>query len=285
MIGRYFPRIVGVIWIATSFLWGILGVMGILYISSWIETAQSKLEVNFLVIDETLDSVRDVIIETSEVISSTNQSLGTLQNSISASSTTLSDIRPLIWKTTEVVTSDVPDALDGVQVSMPTLIETAKSVDETLTWLSNFKLSLPNPFGPDWSYDLGITYNPEVPLDQSLESIGQNLVDIPDELRELEQNLSDTDNNLQVVSEDLSLLSDDIKNTNERIEGVVPRIDIFIGQVNEVQISLRETQTSVYNFFDLSQKVLTTILVLLIISQIPSLYMGIQLVRRDSTNR
>jgi hypothetical protein len=285
MIGRNISRIVGVIWIVTGFLWGILGVMGILYISSWIERAQSKLEANFIVIDETLDSVRDVIIETSDVISSTNQSLGTLQNSISDSSTTLSDIRPLIWKTTKVVTSDVPDALDGVQVSMPTLIETAKSVDETLTWLSNFKLSIPNPFGPDWSYDLGITYNPEVPLDQSLESMGQNLVDIPDELRELDQNLSDTDNNLKVVSEDLSLLSDDIKNTNERIEGVVPRIEIFIGQVDEVQISLRETQKSVYSFFDLGQKVLTSILVLLIISQIPSLYMGIQLVRRDSTNK
>jgi hypothetical protein len=284
MDGKNISRIVGVIWIVTSLMWGILGAMGLIFISGWVESAQSKLEVNFLVIDETLDSVRDVIIETSDVISSTNQSLGTLQNSISDASTTLSDIRPLIWKTTKVVTSDVPDALDGVQESMPSLIETAKSVDETLTWLSNFKITIPNPFGSDWNYDLGISYNPEVPLDQAMESMGQNLVDIPNELRDLDQNLSDTDNNLKVVSEDLSQLSDDINNTNERIEGVVPRIDGFIGHMDDVQISLRETQSSVVIFFDHCKRVLTVILILLIISQIPSMYLGIQLVRGDSSN-
>ena len=284
MIGKDLSRIVGALWIITSFMWGVLGVMGILSISSWVESAQSKLEVNFLTIDQTLESVRDVINETSAVISSTNQSLGALQNSISGASITLSDIRPLIWKTTKVVTLDVPDALDGVQVSMPSLIETAKSVDETLTWLSNFKITIPNPFGPEWNYDLGISYNPEVPLDQALESMGQNLVDIPDELRDLDQNLSDTDNNLKVVSDDLALLAVDIKNTNERIEEVVPRIEIFIGDVEDVQTSLRETQTSVFEFLDIGQKVLKGILVLLIISQIPSIYIGILLMRGDFTN-
>lgn len=268
----------------TSILWGILGVMGILYVSSWVESTKSKLEVNFLVIDETLNSVGEVINETSAVISSTNQSLGTLQNSLSDASTTLSDIRPLIWKTSKVVTLDVPDALDGVQVSMPSLIETAKSVDETLTWLSNFNISIPNPFGPDWNYDLGISYNPEVPLDQALVSMSQNLVDIPDELRDLDQNLSDTDGNLKVVSDDLALLAADIKNTNERIEDVVPRIEIFSGNVDDLQTSLQETQNSVFDFFDLSQKVLIAILVLLIISLIPSMYMGILLVWGDSIN-
>jgi len=193
MIRNNLSRVVGAIWLVTSIFWGILGVMGILYVSSWVENMQSKLEVNFLVIDETLNSVGDVINETGAVISSTNQSLGTLQNSLSDASTTLSDIRPLIWKTTKVVTTDVPDALDGVQVSMPSLIETAKSVDETLTWLSNFEISIPNPFGRDWNYDFGISYNPEVPLDLALESMSQNLVDIPDELRDLDRNLSDTD--------------------------------------------------------------------------------------------
>ena len=284
MIGKKISQVMGVIWIVTSLLWGILGVMGILYISNWVGSAQSKLDHNFLVIDETLDSVQDVIIETSDVISSTSQSLGTLQKSLSDASTTLLEIQPLIRKTTKVVTVEVPDALDGVQVSMPSLIETAKSIDETLTWLSDFKITIPNPFGADWNYDLGISYNPGVPLDQALDSMSQNLVDIPDDLRELDQNLSDTDTNLKLVSDDLDLLANDIKITNERIEEVAPRIQVFIGHVDDVQISLRETQTSVINFFDLGQKVLTAILLLLIISQIPSIYMGIQLITGDSTS-
>jgi hypothetical protein len=284
MSKKNLSRIAGVIWMITSILWATLGVIGILYVSSWVESAQSTLQDNFLVMDETLDSVRDIINETNAVISSTNQSLEILQTSISVSSSTLSDIRPLIWKTTKVVTLDVPDALEGVQVTMPSLIETAKSVDETLTWLSSFKIEIPNPFGPDWRYDLGISYNPEVPLDQALESMGQNLVDVPDELRDLDQNLSDTDSNLKLVSDDLALLADNINDTNERIKAVVPRIENFIDHVDDVQSSLQDTQNSVFEFFDLSQKIFTAILVLLIISQIPSLYMGILLVWGDPKN-
>jgi hypothetical protein len=285
MIGKYLSRIVGLMWILTSLLWGVLGVMGILYTSNWVESAQSKLEVDFLAIDNSLDSVRVVVIETSDVISSTNQSLGTLQRSVYDASTSLSDIRPLIGKTTKVVTIDVPEALDGVQESMPSLIETAKSVDETLTWMSNFEITIPNPFGTDWNYDFGISYNPAVPLDQALESMSLNLVGIPDDLRDLDQNLSETDNNLIVVSDDLALLADDIKNTNEKLIEVLPRIEDFIGYVDNVQSSLQDTQESVFNFFDFGQKVLKAILFLLVVSQIPSIFMGVQLVRGELTHK
>ena len=282
VIGVKISRVIGTIWILSSILWGILGVMGLLYVSTWIENIQVNLEDDLAVIEETLESARIVIIETSGVVSSTNQSLETLQKTVSDASDTLADLRPLIWKTTKVVTLDVPDALDGVQNSMPSLIETAKSVDETLNWLSNFKFTIPNPFGADWSYDLGISYYPQVPLDQALASMSQNLVEIPDDLRDLELDLSTADENLVIVSDDLGLLAGDIETTNQRVGEIVPRLENLVGNIDDIQTTFQEAKISIFKCFEIGRKILNVIFVLLIFSQIPSLYMGVLLTRGNT---
>lgn len=279
--GKNLSRFIGMVWILTSILWGILGVMGILYVSSWIENTQAKLDNELVIVYETLESVRIVIDETTDVISSTNNSLGTVQKSVHDASNALTDLRPLLWKTTKVVTLDVPDALDGMQASMPSLIETAKSVDETLTWLSNFELTIPNPFGRDWSYDLGISYDPEVRLDQALVSMNRNLEDIPEDLRELDESLSTADANLIVVSDDLAFLAGDIETTNQQVGEVVPQLENLGRNIEDIQVVFQETQISIIEMFEVGRKVITAILFLLIFTQIPSLYMGVFLIRGE----
>ena len=186
----------------------------------------------------------------------------------------LEDLRPVLWKTTKVVTIDVPDALDGVHNSLPSLIETAKSVDETLTWLSNFKLTIPNPFGTDWEYDLGISYDPEMPLDQALEGMGQNLEDIPDNMRDLNESLATTDANLIIVSDDLAYLAGDLDTMNRQVQEIIPQIETLAGNIESGMETFQQTRTNIPEAFDLIRKILKIFLGLLIFTQIPSLYMG-----------
>ncbi len=183
-------RIMGVIWIITSLLWALLGMTGLFYGFQWLNSLQVGLDENLSKIDESLVSVYSLIAETTDVVSATHQSLETVQQSSHDVSIALADARPLLWKTTKVITLDIPDALDGVQELIPSLVETAKSVDETLTWLSDFQFTIPNPFGPDWSFDLGIQYDPEVSLDQALEDMSGNLKEMPEDLRGMKESLT-----------------------------------------------------------------------------------------------
>lgn len=267
-------RMMGVIWIVTSLLWAALGCTGLFYGMNWLNNIQVGLDENLTNISGSLDAVHTLIIGTTDVVSATHQSLETVQQSTHDVGTALADARPLLWTTTKVVTLDVPDALDGVQDAMPSLIETAKSVDETLTWLSNFQFAIPNPFGNDWSYDLGISYGPEVPLDQALEVMSGSLESVPEDLRDLKENLNTSDANLVIVSDDLALLAGDLETMNQQIAEINPQLEALADDIENTQLSFQVIQEKIPHSFETAKKVIRIILGLLIFSQIPSVYMG-----------
>ena len=267
-------RAMGVVWIIISVLWIVLGVAGWLYAFDWLDNMQASIDNDLDKVIESLDGVQSLVIETSDVVSSTHQSLATVQLSTHDVSIALADARPLLWKTAKVVTLDVPDALDGVQDSMPSLIETAKSVDETLTWLSGFGFTVPNLFGPDWSFDLGISYNPEVPLDQALEDMSGNLVDVPDDLRDMKESLNTADANLVIVSDDLALLAGDLETMNQQIADINPQLEALTDNLENVQRSFQDIQDKMPASIETVRKVIGLILGLLIFTQIPFIYMS-----------
>ncbi len=284
MRSKDLSRVMGMIWIVTSLLWAAFGVAGLLYGFSWIDSIQVSLDDNLTKVTESLDSVHSLVNGTTDVVSATYQSLETVQRSTHDVSIALADARPLLWTTTKVVTIDVPDALDGVQDSMPSLIETAKSVDETLTWLSNFQFTIPNPFGADWSYDLGINYDPGVPLDQALADMSGNLEGVPEDLREMKESLSTADANLVIVSDDLALLAGDLETMNQQISDINPELESLAENIENVQLSFQEIQEEIPESFETARRVIGLILGLLIFTQLPFIYMGWLLVSGEITS-
>jgi len=268
------PRIIGLIWIITSLAWSVLSIAGLLYGLNWLENLEKGLDDNLTLLVDSLDSVNGIVTETTNVISSTQTSLASVQLSVQDASNALNDARPLLWTTTKVVTIDVPAALEGVQESMPSLIATAKSVDETLTWLSGFGFTIPNPFGADFSYDLGIDYDPAVPLDQAMEDMSGNLEGVPDDLRGMEESLNNADENLVVVSDDLASLASDLDNLNNQIANVYPQLDALSTSIENIQDSFEDVQSDFPHSFDMARKILISTMVLLIFTQIPTIFLG-----------
>jgi prefoldin subunit 5 len=264
----------GVIWIIASVLWVVLAIVGLFYGLAFLERMQTDLGNNLELVIESLDSVHSIVDESTDVISSTHQSLETVQSTMDDASTALNDLRPLLWRTRRVVTDDIPEALDGVQESMPSLIATANSVDETLTWLSNFGFTIPNPFGTDWSYDLGINYAPEVPLDQALDTIHGNMEGLPEDLRKMKGNLNTADDNLVTVSDDLARLADDLDEINQEIADINPQLDLLAANIESIQDSFREIQDGIPGAITTARRVMIIVFGLIVFTQIPVLYLG-----------
>ena len=158
--------------------------------------------------------------------------------------------------------------------SMPSLIETAKLVDETLTWLSGIGFTVPIPFGQDWSFDLGIDYAPEVPLDQALEDMSGNLEEVPDDLRGMKESLSTADSNLVIVSDDLALLAGDLETMNQQLADINPQLELLGENIENVQVSFREIQEKIPASFRTAKIVIGLIFGLLVFTQVPSSYLG-----------
>ncbi len=272
----------GLIRILVSLVWSAISISGIFFGDRLFRFSDEFLTRSLNSAQEYIVVVNSLLGETGEILVSVEDSLDTVRDAIVDVTFTLTDTRPLIDEASQVIVQDVPEAMDGVQDSMPTLIETAAAVDETLTFLSALQLTVPNFFGADWTFGLGIDYDPEVPLDQALDELSRNLEDIPEDLRRMENDLNTASVNLLTLRDDLSVLADDLYVVNQQVEDLQPQIDelsVNLLEMGESLSKLGEKYTDTLPKIRLSYMAFFS---LILIGQVPSFYVGAVLLRGDN---
>jgi hypothetical protein len=187
----------------------------------------------------------------------------------------------MLDKTSKIITQEIPQALDDVQDTMPNLIQTAGTVDQSLAFLSAFKFSIPVPFSEPLEIGLGVDYDPEVPFEESIENLSGNLEDIPDQLRSIEADLVTVDLNLAVMSEDLAGISTGLDQMRIQIADINPVLENVITSMNAIQGVLEDSRGRIPDWLDLAQKIYTGTFIFLILTQIPSAYLGLLMLKGD----
>lgn len=274
MKNQWIYRIVGGWWLLTSLLWLALSVAALLWGWRWLDQTSANLENNLARLHDDLGIIQNVLLETTDVITATAETLTTIQGTTYDLTLTVIELRPLIDQTSLVVTQQVPNALDGVQMAMPTLIETAAAVDSTLRLLSAVNLTVPNPLGDDWRLDLGVDYQPTVPLDQAIADLSSQLDGLPAELRAMEAGLAATDENLLLLSEDLGMFYDDLGQIHNQLVEISPGMLALAASLAELQTSLVDGQAGVPTAFASIKGWFAAIVVLIGLSQAPLAFMG-----------
>ena len=154
-------------------------------------------------------------------------------------------------------------------------------VDDTLSWLSRFSINIPTFLGDPIVLDLGVDYDPEVPLDEALSTVSDSLVDIPDSLRSLEGSLADAELNLLVVRNDLNALAENLDTANQQLAEVAPELEALAEDVAEIQLIVEESQDKLPEQMRLMRYLLWGLSSMVMLSQIPGLYFGIVLQRHE----
>ena len=215
-------KIMGFSRIIFNILWIAWGVVGIIYGLKGINYVDVAITNSLNVMEENIEIVKKMLGETIDVIEKIDQSLATIEQSSLDAGISLIETRPMVDKTAQVVTRDLPQALDDMQTSMPSVIEAAAMIDQTLYILSRFKFSIPNPFGTDFEVSLGVDYTPSIPLEDAIEKLSGNLEGIPDRMRTIEGDLISTDINLGIMSENLIDTAYDLDLMREQVEDISP---------------------------------------------------------------
>ncbi len=228
-----------------SIVWAGMSLAAAFYGYQNVQNFQTHLQESLIFADASLTTIATIVDETDDVLIAIQNSLDTAHQTTVDTSLTLTDTRPLVDQVAQVITQDIPVALDGVQASMPSVIETAAAVDETLIFLSAFQFSIPNPFGNAWTIGLGIDYAPEVPLDTALEALSSNLEGIPDELYSLEDDFDNTSLNLLTLRDDLSGLADDIYQINQQLAELNPAVEALANHIQNLQQNLDAVQDGI----------------------------------------
>lgn len=161
------PAWLGYVWLIGSALGILAAVAGmVLGISFVTEATAASLDALRLT-----ESVFEAVDETGRVLDDTfvkvARGLDTVQISVADASSTLDQMATVTNDLTVLLTEEVPESLDAIHETMPQLIRTAGVIDTTMRALRF----------------VGVDYDPDAPLDDSLVELDQKLSVIPVDLR------------------------------------------------------------------------------------------------------
>lgn len=228
-----------------------------------------------------LDASADALLLSRNSLGDVVTGLDTVVAATANASRTLEDSRPLINNVAIVTTQDVPKTIEGVQATLPNLIEVASVVDATLVTLSSVGIdqNIPTPFGISipFKFDLGIDYNPTIPFDASLRTFGDSLEGLPESLRGLGDDLETTNNSLATMSNDLQATSDNLATINNWIRDTGPLLDQYIELISRLRGTVEKAEGRLNSSLMMIRFATIALLVAVGLTQLAPIYLGWEL--------
>lgn len=188
--------------------------------------------------DSTIDTLQNSITTSQEVMVVTEDALGATVNSLEALSVMLTSIVASVEETTPAIdqvnvmmSTNLPAILESANESMRAAQQAAVVLDSSVRSLQMFQLAMGAvPLLSGFVEIPTEFYNPEVPLDQSLGAVADNLESLPEMFVDISADLDRADDNLATVQSSLTTMS-----TN---------VEFIAGSLEEYQVMVRQSQTS-----------------------------------------
>jgi methyl-accepting chemotaxis protein len=273
-------RILGILFLIIGLIGITLSVAGVLLGRQLVQDLGNGAQEALTLTSETLDTVGETLIVTKDTVGRINDGMETLGTTAINVSKTISETGPMLDQVTKVTSEDVPDGLESVNTALPDVAEAAGAIDDALRVLSAFQVER-SIFGVPISFDLGVEYNPTVPLDETVLQLGQSIEGMPDDLRDLEVHLDLASANLDTIGQNIETIATDLGSLSESANEIEPLIDDYIRIVTETGDLVREARAAISEQMELAELIVTLLFVWIGLNQIIPLYLAADLIRGE----
>jgi hypothetical protein len=270
---RWKRRIIGLVLILIGIGGIALSIGGVIVGRDIVDQIGDNVLGNLELTSEGLTAVQDTLLLAKEALADVNDGLDTVERTAVNLSIAITDTQPLIGQISLITSEDLPNSIEAIEETMPSLIQVAGAIDGTLVTLNNFRID-ENILGLRIQYDLGIDYQPDIPFDESVALIGDSLDGLPERLRSLDQSLQTSSDNLAVISEDVLQLSRDLNTINTRLTEVDPLLDEYIRIVQDTNDRARFTRLSLQAQLEMIKFAVTIAMIWFGLNQLVPIYVG-----------
>lgn len=153
------------------FVAGVIGMTGavVVGIAGWILAGRATDTVTVTIepISAIVTNVSETIAASQVMVSRTTEAIDSIEAATRSTARTLDSVGEIIGETSGLVGGDLANGLESAIDSLPGLVDTGRVIDRTMRALSL----------------VGVDYDPEVPLDESLTDLEESLGPLPDQLR------------------------------------------------------------------------------------------------------
>jgi methyl-accepting chemotaxis protein len=273
---KMYRKIVGVAFVLIGFAGLALSAAGAFMSRQIIDDLGGAAENALALISESLDTVDDTLILTKQTVGEVTEGLDTVGLAAVNLSDTINDTQPILEQVTQVAARDVPDSLETVQAAIPNVAQAAGAIDDTLKILNAFQVER-SIFGVPIQFDLGIDYDPESPLSETVLELGQGLEELPVGLRALEDDLSTANESFLTIGDNVQTIAEDLERVNSSVSELEPLIDEYIRLAAESAELTRQTQAALSQQLQTAKLVTTLLFVWLGLSQLVPFYLSWEL--------
>lgn len=146
----------------------------------------------------TIEPLGDLVVDVAESVEATQvivdrtiQAVEGIESATRSAGRTLDSVSGLIDSTSDVIGGDLAESLESAVDTLPALVDTGRIIDRTMRTLSL----------------VGVDYDPDAPLDESLASLEESLRPIPGQLREQVAALEGVQTDIDAIALDAGSLA------------------------------------------------------------------------------
>lgn len=235
----------------------------------------------------TIDTLNGSIGTSQDVMEITAQALGATVDSVDALSEmlfttalTVEDTQPVLDELDLIMATTLPSTLKATTDSLYTAQEAAQVLESTIQSLDAFRFLLSGaPIIGDFIGEVDGTYNPEIPLADTLGELAANLEGLPDTFITVSASLSDTDQNLASVQTNLVTMSTSVKVISSSLSEYEAMVIQSKSSMDEVKSILSNIQNNLDGILNWVVIVITIFFVWLLAAQVVILSQGWELLR------
>ena len=265
-----FSRIFGFILIITSiigFLFSVLGIIGI-----WVYKGQvtDNLVGTLDLIDSTLETTGQGLVVAEKSLIKASSDVNALQTTIESTGKAISDTDPMIESFSNMVDTELPNAVLQAQSALITAESSASLIDHTLRTITSLPLVPGN-------------YNPQVPLDESLAKVADSLDPLIQSFADLKSSLDTSQGNVKVISSEINIMARRVKEINQNLSDAKAVSQDYQKTVTDLQVRVTSLELKLPLWITILAWFLTFVLIWFGIIQIAMLIYGFDLSSRPSS--
>ncbi len=281
---KFMRRILGVLVMIAGILGLLLSLAGLVGI--WVATP---------IVSSTISSTIDTLVAsvntsqkamevTGQALGATVDSVDALSEMLATTATSVEDTKPVLDQINEVMGQTLPSTLLSATQSLLTAQKAAEVLDGAIKSLETFRALMSGvPFVGAVIAPPTETYNPEVPLAESLGELAGNLSDLPDTFTAMSENLGKADDNLDSIQGNLTTMSDSVSLISKSLAEYQTMVSQSKSSMESLKAMLTGIQNNLTNTVRWAAIVFSLFFLWLLAAQVVILSQGLELFHGTAT--
>ena len=267
-----FSRTIGVLLIIAAIFGMAASVFGLYFTWTNIPQMEQGIVSGTAVLHDTISATDDLLTVVDDTLTTTSTIVSSIEKTMTGLANTVENTSIATLAVGGLVGEDIAGVIEKTQDSIMSAAKSIQLVDNFLRMASKI------PF-------VGIDYEPDAPLGQRFEEIGESLTSVPDTLAQVQNDIANTSTNLDVVKSDIEEFGTAISEINTNLEDAQKVIADYHAILAQLDSSLTTLEENLPNILRLLAVAITALLVWLMFTQIAMLVQGFEILERRANRK